>query len=232
MDFPAVSIVGRPNVGKSSVFNRLASRRIAIVDPQAGVTRDRVSSVVVWEERSFELVDTGGMTFERRQDPVAEQVARQIEFAISQANLILFVVDVQEGPSPIEREIADSLRRMEKPVLLVANKADNRLLEAAASEFHSLGLGEPLAVSALHGMGREELLDLIVDRLPEGAVEPDSPELKLALIGRQNVGKSTLLNTLAREERAIVTEVPGTTRDSYDVRFQWEGRQVIVHRNG
>jgi GTP-binding protein len=228
MEFPVVSIVGRPNVGKSSLLNRLASRRLSIVDPEAGVTRDRVSAVVAWKGTTFELVDTGGMTFERPRDPITEQVSRQIELAIAQADLILFVVDAKDGITPTDRDIANSLRPLEKPVLVVANKADNDALELAASEFYRIGLGEPIPVSALHGIGRTDLLSRIAEHLPESFAEPAEPKLKLALVGRQNSGKSTLINTLAREERAIVSEVPGTTRDSYDVRIKWNEHEFLA----
>ena len=228
MEFPVVSIVGRPNVGKSSLLNRLASRRISIVDPEAGVTRDRVSAVVSWKDVQFELVDTGGMTFERPQDPIGEQVPRQIELAIAQADLILFVVDAQDGLTPADREIANSLRGLGKPLLLVANKADNNALELAAAEFHQIGLGEPCTISALHGTGRTMLLDRIAEHLPTAAPAPAEPVVKLAVVGRQNSGKSTLINTVAREERAIVSEMPGTTRDSYDVRIRRNGRELVA----
>jgi len=228
MEFPVVSIVGRPNVGKSSLLNRLVSRRISIVDPEAGVTRDRVSAVVKWKDTEFELVDTGGMTFDRSRDPMAEKVRRQIELAIVQADLILFVVDAKDGISPSDQDIANLLRGQEKPLLLVANKADNDALELAATEFHRVGLGEPIAVSALHGIGRTALLDRIAEHLPKVSSAPSEPVLKLALVGRQNSGKSTLINTLAREERAIVSEVPGTTRDSYDVRMKWKERELLA----
>jgi GTP-binding protein len=235
MPVPVVAIVGRPNVGKSSLFNALAGRRIAIVDPTAGVTRDRVATLVkVGEEddaRTFELVDTGGIGIQDV-DNLTAHVEKQIRLAIDQASVILFVVDVRAGLVPLDAEVAERLRSVDKPVLLVANKCDTPELEPHAAEFHRLGFGEPLKVSAHQGRGRQELFRQILERLPaaQGADVPRSAEvaMKLAIVGRRNTGKSTFINCLAQSERMIVSEVPGTTRDSVDVRFERDGKAFLA----
>lgn len=207
------AIVGRPNVGKSALFNRLIGRRLAIVEASPGVTRDRLYALAEWRGQSFTLVDTAGI------DPDAEfATARQAEAAAQQADLIVFVVDAQSGRHPLDDEVARILRNTRRPVVLVANKAESS--EAAASvhaEFATLGFGEPVSVSAIHGEGTGDLLDRIVDVLPSNdGVVPSSGELALAIVGRPNVGKSSLLNALLGEERVLVSEVPGTTRDAID----------------
>ena len=222
---PAVVIVGRPNVGKSSLLNRLVRQRIAIVDPTAGVTRDRISAVVEHEGRFFELWDTGGIG---TTDDLAAEIQVQITTVLSRADLVLFVVDAQKGLTPLDEDIARRLRRTGRTVLLVANKADHPQHEQAAVEFHALGFGPPVLLSALHGHGRSELLDRILPMLPQVHAAPVQPVLQLAIVGRQNVGKSTLINTLAREERVIVSETPGTTRDAVDVRFERKGRAFVA----
>jgi GTP-binding protein len=224
-----VAIVGRPNVGKSSVFNWLAGRRIAIVDPTAGVTRDRVSTLVKIGERFIELIDTGGMGV-ADQDNLTEQVERQIEAAIDQADILLFVVDARAGLVPLDDEVARRLRYVDKPVVCVANKCDTPELEPQAAEFYKLGRGKLVCVSAQQNRNRDPLLALIAERLPpaeEPGAEVKDPVLKLAIVGRRNTGKSTFINCLAESERMIVSEVPGTTRDSVDVRFERDG-QVFV----
>ncbi len=228
MSLPVVAIVGRPNVGKSSLLNRLARRRISIVDPTPGVTRDRVSAICEVDDRYFELIDTGGYGIEDHDD-LTEHVEEQIRCAIAGASLILFVVDVREEITPLDQEVARLLRGVQTAVVLVANKADTDKQEEQAGVLVSLGFGEPLCVSALHGRGRRELMELIVGRLGDqtGAEAPDEV-MKLALVGRRNVGKSTFINSLAGDERVIVSEVPGTTRDSVDVRFEIGGRQFLA----
>jgi GTP-binding protein len=224
-----VAIVGRPNVGKSSLFNWLAGRRIAIVDPTAGVTRDRVSTLIKADGRFFELVDTGGMGIQDV-DNLTAQVERQIETAIDQAHVLLFVVDVRDGLAPLDDEVARRLRYVTKPVLCVANKCDTPELEPQAAEFYKLGRGKLVCVSTLQNRGKKELLELIQERLPP----PDelAPNLdvamKLAIVGRRNTGKSTFINSLAHSERMIVSEVPGTTRDSVDVRFESDGKVFVA----
>jgi GTPase len=230
MPIPQVAIVGRPNVGKSSLFNWLASRRIAIVDPTAGVTRDRLTALVRIGDRFFELVDTGGIGIVDRDNLTAE-VERQIDKAIDEAQVILFVVDVRAGMTPLDEEVARRLRYVTRPVLCVANKADTPMLDIQAAEFYKLGRGKLICVSAQQNRNRKELLDLIQERLPaapEGPA-PDAEEaLKLAIVGRRNTGKSTFINALAQGERVIVSEVPGTTRDSVDVRFERDGKAFIA----
>ena len=229
MNLPVVAIVGRPNVGKSSLLNRFAGERVSIVDATPGVTRDRVSTLVEHQDVVLEIVDTGGIGIVDRDD-LSEHVERQIDFALRGANLVVFVVDVRDGLTTLDREVAVRLRSrsLEIPLLLVANKVDSDELEAGIHEFHSLGLGEPIPVSAKEGWGATELLDRIVERVwPTGDVNTD-PVMRLAVVGRQNVGKSTFVNALAREERVIVSEVPGTTRDAIDVRFEKDGREFVV----
>jgi GTP-binding protein len=226
---PVVAIVGRPNVGKSSLFNWLAGRRIAIVDSTAGVTRDRLSTLIPLGERYFELVDTGGIGVQDA-DNLTEQVERQIEAAVDQAGLILFVVDVRAGLTPLDEEVARRLRYVTRPIVLVANKCDTLELEAQAAEFYKLGRGKLLCVSALQNRGKEALLDMIGRRLPrrEGPGPRADVAMKLAVVGRRNTGKSTFINSLARAERMIVSEVAGTTRDSVDVRFERDGQTFVA----
>lgn len=228
MALPIVAIVGRPNVGKSSLLNLLAGKRISIVDPTAGVTRDRVSAICEIDERYFELIDTGGYGIEDSDD-LTEHVEQQIQFAISGASLILFVVDIREEITPLDQEVAQLLRGVEVPVQLVANKADVDQHTTTAGIFTALGFGEPICISALHGRGRREMLELVVKRLGDTApLEAPDPVMKITLVGRRNVGKSTFINALAGQERVIVSEVPGTTRDSVDVRFEMDGRTFMA----
>jgi GTP-binding protein len=226
---PVVAIVGRPNVGKSSLFNMLAGRRIAIVEPTAGVTRDRLSTLLQVDGRFFELVDTGGMGIQDV-DNLTEQVERQIQTAIDQAQVILFTVDARAGITPLDEAVAARLRYVTKPILLVANKCDTHELDAQAAEFYKFGRGKLVCVSAHHKRGKQEILDLILDRLPPPEIDLPAPEvsLKLAIVGRRNTGKSTFINSLAASERMIVSEVPGTTRDSVDVRFTRDGKEFIA----
>jgi GTP-binding protein len=229
MKLPVVAIVGRPNVGKSSLLNRFAGERIAIVDPTPGVTRDRVSALVAHGDAVLEVVDTGGIGIVDRDD-LGEHVERQIEFALRGANVVLFVVDARDGLVPLDRQIAERLRARaaEVPFFLVVNKVDSERQEAAVHEFHALGLGEPRPVSAQEGWGCKDLLDEVVARVwPAGEPAP-VPVMRLAVVGRRNVGKSTFVNALLQEERMIVSEVPGTTRDAVDVRFEKDGREFVV----
>jgi GTPase len=226
---PQVAIVGRPNVGKSSLFNWLAERRIAIVDPTPGVTRDRLTTLVKAGERYFEIVDTGGLGIEDSQNLTAE-VEGQIGFAIDRAQVILFVVDARSGPVPLDEEVAKRLRGIDKPVLLVANKADFPDIDTQVAEFYKFGFGDILCVSAQQNRGKSELLKLILRHLPRAGseTEPKEADLKLAIVGRRNTGKSTFINALAQEPRTIVSEIPGTTRDSVDVRFEKDARTIIA----
>jgi len=235
MPLPQVVIVGRPNVGKSSLMNWLARKRISIVDPTAGVTRDRVSYLMHHLDRYFELVDTGGIGIVDSDDLSAD-IERQIQAGLEQASLILFVVDAQTGPVPLDREVARRLRPLGKPVLLVVNKSDSPRLEAGAPEFFPLYNAPATCTSVTAERGRDALLSQIVQLLPEpaeselleGEQGEADPELKLAIIGRRNVGKSTFINALAQTERMIVSEVAGTTRDSVDVRFELDGKAFVA----
>jgi len=224
---PTVAIVGRPNVGKSTLLNCLARQRIAIVDPTSGVTRDRVSAIIAENDHMFELWDTGGVGLPEGHELAAE-VAAQIDVAVHHADLILFVVDAQAGLMPLDGRIASDLRAVGKPILLVANKVDHARHELAVPEFHALGLGSPVPVSARERMGRRDLMSRILAILPRASGPAAEPVMKLAVVGQRNVGKSTLINHLAHEERMIVSEVPGTTRDSVDVRFECNGRIFVA----
>jgi len=225
---PIVAIVGRQNVGKSTLLNRLVGKRIAIVSDMPGTTRDRIVANVSWKESEFVVVDTGGL------EPVsgsgiAQEVNQQVRTAIGEADVVVFLVDTKDGVTTADLEIADLLRSSAKPLLLVANKADNNRLEAEAVEFFNLGLGEPLPVSAYHGRGIFELMDKIAYLLPAMPVVEAEPELmKVAIVGRPNVGKSMLLNALLGEPRVIVSDVPGTTRDAIDTQLDFEGQSVLL----
>lgn len=226
MALPIVAIVGRPNVGKSSLFNSLARRQIAIVEPTSGVTRDRVSTIVTHKNWAFELVDTGGYGLEKSAQLVKE-ITRQIEEAIAAADLLILVTDVRAGPLPLDAQIAQMLRQKEKPLILAPNKADTEKIAQAAQEFFSLGLGQPLPVSAQEGLGRTDLLEAIVSKLPQVAL-PKTQPLKLAIVGKRNVGKSTLVNHLTGKERMLTSPYPGTTRDSVDCPFQYRRSDYIA----
>jgi GTP-binding protein len=227
MALPKVVIVGRPNVGKSSLFNWLAGRRIAIVDQMAGVTRDRVGSLVQLGNsvtlRFIELYDTGGIGMVDRDD-LGEDVERQIDTALGEADLILFVVDIRDELMPLDVEVARRLRYLRTPVILAMNKADTPEFDHRGAEFYKLGRGKPIAVSVHQNRNKHELVRLIEEMLPAAELErPADAEMKIAVVGRPNTGKSTLINTLARAERMIVSERPGTTRDSVDVHFELDG---------
>ena len=229
MGVPQVVIVGRPNVGKSSIFNWLAGRRIAIVDRVSGVTRDRVTHLMEVHGQFAELVDTGGMGIEDA-DNLTEQIEEQIQVAVDSARVVLFVVDCRDGPTPLDQEVGKRLRYLTVPVLLVVNKTDAPSLDAHADEFYRFGR-KMIRVSAQENRGKAELMDAIAQRLPEPSPDdpsPSEPVMKVAMVGRRNVGKSTLVNTLAQAERMIVSEVPGTTRDSVDVRFEMDGQSLMA----
>jgi GTPase len=228
---PLVVIVGRPNVGKSSLFNWLIEKRIAIEDPTEGVTRDRLIQRIELDGRVIDLVDTGGMGFDDP-DGLTAQIDAQIENGLGHAAVILFLVDVRAGLVPADTEVARRVRRTGAPVVLVANKADAPGLDSAAADFASLGFGQPLVVSAREHRNRGLLVDAILDHLPPvGSDDPTTaelPEMKLAMVGRRNVGKSTFVNALAREERVITSPIAGTTRDSIDVRFEVDGKGFLA----
>jgi GTP-binding protein len=226
---PVVAIVGRPNVGKSSLFNWLAGRRIAIVDPTAGVTRDRVSTLVKIDDRFIELFDTGGLGIEDV-DNLTREVEQQIQAAIDKAHVILHVVDGRSGLVPLDEEVVARLRYVDKPVICVANKCDTPEIETNTGEFYKLGRGKLVCVSAQQNRGKDALMKLIKERLPdaEDLEAPGDVAMKLAIVGRRNTGKSTFINSLAQDERMIVSETPGTTRDSVDVRFERDGKVFVA----
>ena len=225
---PIVAIVGRPNVGKSTLFNRIAGAPIAIVEDLPGTTRDRVFAEVDMLGKPVTLIDTGGL------EPVpgtelGKKVKKQVELAMIESDAVIFVVDIMDGLITADREIADRLRRLSKIVVLAANKADTLKLRDSCSEFYQLGLGEPQPISAHHGRGVLDLLEKLVERLPEPAVEEEEADRpKLAIVGRPNVGKSLLLNALAGEERSIVHGAAGTTRDAVDTVIKYKDREVVL----
>ena len=229
MSIPQVVIVGRPNVGKSSLLNWLARARLAIVDDQAGVTRDRLTHVMSHGGRDFELVDTGGIGIDDV-DHLSAHIDHQIQIAIDSADLILLVVDTRDGMVPLDHAVAQRLRAIGAPVICVANKTDDERFDNEADEFHGLGFGALVRVSTLQNRGRDELLREVTARLSpaDAASGVREAEMKVAIVGRRNVGKSTFVNTLAKADRMIVSEVPGTTRDSVDVRFELDGKAFIA----
>jgi GTP-binding protein len=229
---PVVAIVGRPNVGKSALFNRLIGKRVAIVEDTPGLTRDRLYAPAEWRSREFTVVDTGGLV-SGSADGIVGQVRAQATHALAEADLVLFVVDTRDGLVPEDREIADVVRRGHAPVLVVANKVDDIQQEPAALEFFALGFGDPLPVSAHHGRGVGDLLDAIVAVLPERPRAPQPAEaeaepMAVAIVGRPNVGKSSLVNAMLGEERVIVDATPGTTRDAVDTYCERGGRSLIL----
>jgi GTP-binding protein len=227
-----IAIVGRPNVGKSALFNRIVGKRIAIVHDQPGVTRDRITAEAEWHGRAFTLVDTGGIGLLRREkagDVIIKAAMEQVDLAVESANVIILVVNVQEGIVPLDREVAEKLRRSGKPILVAVNKVDTHRAEISADEFAQLGFDKIFPVSAIHGEGIQPLMDTAVAALPPDLDAPNSelrtPNseiLKLAIVGRPNVGKSSIINALTQSARVIVSPVPGTTRDSIDVPFEVE----------
>ncbi|HYM14958.1 MAG TPA: ribosome biogenesis GTPase Der [Dehalococcoidia bacterium] len=224
---PVVAIVGRPNVGKSALFNRIVGGRPALVEDIAGTTRDRIYGEATWRGRDFRIVDTGGLEPDVP-GTYTPLVRAQVEQALHEAEIVLFVVDAISGTTAADLEVADLLRRTSKPVLLLANKAETREREAAAVGFYELGLGEPIAISAHHGHGVADVLDMIADSLPPAEQTETETGLRLAIVGRPNVGKSSLLNAVLGEERVIVSEVPGTTRDAIDTEFAFDGRPLVL----
>ncbi|MGC9334052.1 MAG: ribosome biogenesis GTPase Der [Anaerolineae bacterium] len=239
-----VALVGRPNVGKSTLFNRIVGQRRAIVEDVPGTTRDRLYGDAEWNGISFTVVDTGGLEIiesQKQREPqhqpaplstasvgFIEEIRAQAEIAIAEADVIIMLVDVLEGLTPADEDVADVLRRSNKPVLVAANKADNPSRQQAAYEFYALGLGEVYPVSAIHGLGMGDLLDEIARSIPAIEEEEVPEALKIALIGRPNVGKSSLLNKLLGQERAIVSDIPGTTRDTVDTYLTWEDQPVLL----
>ncbi|MEE2685622.1 MAG: ribosome biogenesis GTPase Der [Planctomycetota bacterium] len=231
MSIPQVVIVGRPNVGKSSIFNWLAGHRIAIVDDTAGITRDRMTHLLQHQEKHFEIVDTGGIGI-NDVDDLSQEIEDQIAIGIDSADVILFVVDTQTGATRLDEVVARRLRSLDLPILCVANKTDNEKMDPEADQFQKLGRGELVRVSAKKERNHELLLDMIAARLPpQQDMDQDLPpeaEMKVAIVGRRNVGKSTFVNSLTETERLIVSEVPGTTRDSVDVQFELDGKSFLA----
>lgn len=230
MSKPVVSIVGRPNVGKSTLFNRIIRRREAIVDDMPGITRDRKHAEADWEGVAFTLIDTGGYIPKGR-DVIEKGVTLQVQNAIEESDIILFLVDCTTGITDVDGEVARMLRKNKKPVVVAVNKVDGENREPDASEFIKLGLGEPVSISAMASRGIGDLLSRLVNEMdisPKGEEPEDEARIKLAVVGKPNVGKSTFINVILGEERMLVTEVPGTTRDSVDVQVQWEGRTFLL----
>ncbi|ABO49694.1 small GTP-binding protein [Desulforamulus reducens MI-1] len=226
MPKPIVAIVGRPNVGKSTLFNRIVGARIAIVEDMPGVTRDRLYQDAEWQGREFTLVDTGGLDF--AEDIITAQIRKQAELAIYEADIILFVVDAREGLTAIDEEVGRTLRRADKPVILVANKVEH-FDKIPYYDFYQLGLGDPVPVSAAEGLNTGDLLDELVKNLPAQDEDPYPPDtIRIAVIGRPNVGKSSLVNTILGEERVIVSNIPGTTRDAIDSSFEKNGKNYVL----
>lgn len=240
---PLVAIVGRPNVGKSTFFNRMLGERVAIVEDVPGTTRDRIYGDTDWNGREFTLIDTGGLEFgsgipvgqvglDGQPGDIMKNVRAQAELAIEEADVIVFMVDARSGITAADEEVADLLRRTRKPVILTANKADNAARRQDAVEFYSLGLGEPITISSIQGTGTGDLLDVIVEALPpeeeEAEEEEDEDVVRVAIVGRPNVGKSSLLNAILGFERSIVSEVPGTTRDAIDTEMEFKDRKIIL----
>ena len=244
MALPFVALVGRPNVGKSTLFNRIVGQRRAIVEDIPGTTRDRLYDNTEWNGVPFTVVDTGGLEIvesQKQRKPQHEpqplsvasvgfidEIRRQAEIAIEEADVVVLLVDAVDGLTPADEDVADVLRRSNKPVLVAANKAENEARRQAAFEFYALGLGEVYPISALHGLGVGDLLDEVVRSLPVVAEEEEPEAVKIALVGRPNVGKSSLLNKLLGQERAIVSDIPGTTRDTLDTYLSWEDQPVLL----
>ncbi len=231
---PIVAIVGRPNVGKSTLFNRLVGERRAIVEDEPGTTRDRLYGSITWGGVDFTVIDTAGLQDQveianATLTEIAQSTREQAQSAIDEADVIIFLCDARSGITSGDHEVADLLRKTDKPTILVANKIDNFNKRDTALEFYELGLGDPLVLSAYHGVGTSDLLDRIVENLPHN--DDDEPELsgpKIAIVGRPNVGKSRLINALIGEERSIVSDLPGTTRDSIDTHLEWNGKPLTL----
>lgn len=228
MSLPVVAIVGRPNVGKSTIFNRIAGERIAIVEDKPGITRDRIYCRGEWNGRSFHLIDTGGLEF-GGDDEMLEHIRHQAELAIEEAQVILFLVDGQEGLTATDEEVARLLHRSNKPVVVGVNKVDHPSHREVIYDFYQMGFGDVFPISALHGTGTGDLLDRIVEWFPDPEEEAyDEDTIRVCLIGRPNVGKSSLVNAILGEERVIVSPVAGTTRDAIDTPFERDGQKYVL----
>lgn len=228
MTTPIIAIVGRPNVGKSSLFNRLAGRRLAIVEDLPGTTRDRVYCAISWEGKTYTLIDTGGLELAPDSD-ISENIKAQVEIAVEEADAIIMLVDVKDGITIPDEEIAETLRRSAKPVVLAVNKCDNRERRDQAAEFYQIPIEDPIFISAHHNIGIFELMERVTASLPESIAVPDESDiLKIAILGRPNAGKSMLLNTMLGQKRVIVSDVPGTTRDSIDTIVERDGMSALL----
>ena len=223
---PVVAIVGRPNVGKSTVFNRIAGERISIVEDTPGVTRDRIYARSEWMGQAFNLIDTGGIDI--GDEPFVTQITEQAEIAIDEADVIVFVTSVKEGVTDADEKVARILYKTDKPVILAVNKVDNPEVRSEMYDFYSLGFGDPVPISGTHGIGTGDLLDLIVKNFPEDATEEIDDSIKFSFIGRPNVGKSSLVNAILGENRVIVSNIEGTTRDAIDTKFTTEDGSVYT----
>ena len=224
---PLVAIVGRPNVGKSTLFNKIVGKRIAIVEDTPGVTRDRIYADADWLNYKFTLIDTGGIEPES-EDIIAKQMRRQAELAIETANVIVFIVDGRAGITAADEEVADMLRRCKKPIVLVVNKVDHPKFEDTVYDFYSLGIGTPISISAEQGLGIGDMLDEVVAGFEAIEDEDENKNVGIAVVGRPNVGKSSLVNALLGQERTIVSNIPGTTRDAIDSPFTWRGNEYTL----
>lgn len=227
MKEPLVAIVGRPNVGKSTLFNRIVGKRISIVNDEPGVTRDRIFAHATWLDNGFTIIDTGGLDFEK-QDEISFGIVKQAKLAIDMAEVILFVVDGKGGLTSQDQDVVKTLRKSKKPIILVVNKIDN-YDESLEYEYYSLGLGKPFLVSSLHGKGVGDLLDEVVSNFPKELLQRDESEsVKIAIVGKPNAGKSSLINRLVGEDRVIVSSIAGTTRDSVDIPFKYNGKKYSL----
>jgi len=224
---PTVSIVGRPNVGKSTLFNRLIGQRQAIVHDEYGVTRDRHYGESFWNGKSFQVIDTGGYLPDEM-NVIVSGIREQVHIAISESDVILFVVDTTDGINTLDESVAEILRRQSKSVIVVANKSDNERRKMDSTEFYNLGFDDVYPVSSISGTGTGELLDRVVELLPDTVEEPEDKQPKIAFLGRPNVGKSSLMNSLLKSDRCIVTEIPGTTRDSINSVIRFEGQELTI----
>lgn len=229
MALPVVAIIGRPNVGKSSLLNALAGQMISIVEPTAGVTRDRVSTIIGKDDQYFELVDTGGYGIVDS-DQLSNHIEQQIHQAMESADLVLFMVDIRDGLVPLDKTVAQLLRKNNLDVIGVANKADSAKMFPAAGEFSKLGFGDFFCISAKNNLNKADLLDKVFDKLAHSTFghDPQKPAMKIAIVGKRNAGKSTIVNAMVGADRVIVSETPGTTRDAVDVRFEKDGKTIVV----